>query len=80
MAAETITSTTMTRQEPELYIRANISQNAKGEYRTDTTVSVSARAPIEEVRDLLRELLHVADTEARQEIDRRHRIDREIPA
>ena len=75
MTTESTTTITSVRQEPEIYVRGEISQNAKGEYRILTTASVTMRGAIEEVEDLYREVLEMADTVARQEVTRRTQRD-----
>ena len=75
MTTESTTTITNVRQEPEIYVRGEISQNAKGEYCSLTTASVTMRGAIEEVEDLYREVLEMADRVARQEIVRRTQRD-----
>lgn len=69
------TTTTTTTREPELYVRGEISQNAKGEYRMLTTASVTLHGTLEALEDLFRETLQMADNVARAEIARRQQID-----
>jgi capsule polysaccharide export protein KpsE/RkpR len=59
--------------EPEEYIRIQITKNTRG-YSYETSVSLRDRT-IEPER--LRDLLFVADAEARDEISRREALDRE---
>jgi hypothetical protein len=64
---QTATLTSEWKADPEHYIRINISRNTKG-YSAETTVSVRWVGTPDEQADALRELLHQADTLAREEV------------
>lgn len=63
--------------EPERYMRTNITRNANGTYKHETTVSVRWVGSRAEGNMILAELLEDADAVCRWEIDRRKAKDAE---